>query len=385
VSRTTVYITDLAGFLPNAPVSNDGMERVLGMVAGKPSRARPITLRSNGIRTRYYAIDPATGKATHNNAALTAEAVRRLVAKSGLELAAIECLCCGTSSPDQIKPAHANMVHGELGGPPCEVVSTSGVCTSGMSALKFAYLNVASGLAVNAISTGSENASSFMRAANFGTESEATLAELDARPELVFEKDFLRWMLSDGAGAALVRNAPNVGRLSLRIDWIESLSFAGDMPVCMYSGAVLADGRLRGWREPDDRADILRDDYFAVKQDVRLLNEQVLPVTVGRALPPVARKHQLKPEDIDWFLPHYSSEYFRSRLAASMAACGFAIPFERWFTNLSEVGNVGAAAVYLILDELMYSGRLQRGERLLCYVPESARFAVSYMHLTVVA
>jgi len=383
MTRPIAYITDLAGFLPNAPVSNDAMEGVLGRVGGKPSRARAITLRSNGIRTRYYAIDPATGKQTHTNAALTAEAVRKLAAKAGLDLATLGCLCCGTSSPDQIKPAHAHMVHGELASPPCEAVSFAAVCTAGMAALKYAYLNVASGLAENAISTGSEIASSFMRAANFGAESETKLAELGNRPELAFEKDFLRWMLSDGAGAALIRNAPNPDRLSLRIDWIESASFAGDMPVCMYSGAVLSEGRLRGWREPEDRAEILRDDYFAVKQDVRLLNEQVLPVTVGRALPPVARKHGLKPEDITWFLPHYSSEYFRPRVAAAMAACGFAIPFERWFTNLSEVGNVGSAAIYLILEELLYSGRLKRGDRLLCYVPESARFSVSYMHLTV--
>ena len=33
------YITDIAGFLPNAPVDNDTIESVLGMVAGRPSRS----------------------------------------------------------------------------------------------------------------------------------------------------------------------------------------------------------------------------------------------------------------------------------------------------------------------------------------------------------
>lgn len=31
-------------------------------------RARRIILRSNGIKSRYYVIDPATGKATYTNA-----------------------------------------------------------------------------------------------------------------------------------------------------------------------------------------------------------------------------------------------------------------------------------------------------------------------------
>ena len=34
------------------------------MIAGKPSRARRIILRNNGIRQRYYAIDPNTGETT---------------------------------------------------------------------------------------------------------------------------------------------------------------------------------------------------------------------------------------------------------------------------------------------------------------------------------
>ncbi|MCK7498068.1 MAG: hypothetical protein MZW92_50695 [Comamonadaceae bacterium] len=93
-------------------------------------------------------------------------------------------------------------------------------------------------------------------------------------------------MLSDGAGAVLVSDQPNRGRPSLRIDWMDGLSYAGEMPACMYSGAIKpADGRLQGWRVPDDPQEILRQGYFAVKQDARLLNEHILPLTVGRALP----------------------------------------------------------------------------------------------------
>jgi 3-oxoacyl-[acyl-carrier-protein] synthase-3 len=47
-------------------------------------------------------------------------------------------------------------------------------------------------------------------------------------------------------------------------------------------------------------------------------------------------------------------------------------------------GNTGSASIFIMLDELFRSGRLQRGERLLCYVPESGRFSTAFMHLTVV-
>jgi 3-oxoacyl-[acyl-carrier-protein] synthase-3 len=92
----------------------------------------------------------------------------------------------------------------------------------------------------------------------------------------------------------------------------------------------------------------------------------------------------LKPQDVTWFLPHYSSEYFRGRLKAQMVEHGFDIPYERWFTNLTTKGNIGSAAIYTILEDLFYSGKLKKGDRLLCYIPESSRFSIYYMHLTVV-
>ena len=106
------------------------------MVAGKPSRSKKIVLRSNKIKTRYYAIDPVTGKYTHNNAKLAAEAVRALMAKSGASLEDLTCLCVGTSHGDLNIPSHGSMVHGELQSPPCEIHTAHGVCTASISARK---------------------------------------------------------------------------------------------------------------------------------------------------------------------------------------------------------------------------------------------------------
>jgi len=382
---STAYITDLAGFLPNAPVGNDDIEKVLGQVNGKPSRSRKIVLRNNGIRTRHYAIDPVTHRFTHSNARMAAEAVRALASKSGFDLNTLECLCAGTSSPDLVQPSHGHMVHGELGTPPCEVFTAAAVCTSSMSALRYAMLNVQFGTHHNAIALGSEFPSRYMAASNFKAEVESRVDELEKSPELAFEKDFLRWMLSDGAGAALIRPEPNVGRLSLRIDWMDLVSMAGDMPVCMYSGGNIGtDGSMHYWHEVEDRMDIVREGFYALKQDARILNENIMPASVDRALIPIARRHDLKPGDVTWFLPHYSSEYFRDRLYRRMADQGFDIPQSRWFTNLTRVGNIGSASMYLILEELFYSGKLKAGDRLLCHIPESARFSFCFMHLTVV-
>jgi 3-oxoacyl-[acyl-carrier-protein] synthase-3 len=59
------------------------------------------------------------------------------------------------------------------------------------------------------------------------------------------------------------------------------------------------------------------------------------------------------------------------------------IPKERWFTNLSTKGNVGAGSIYLMLDELYTSGRLKVGDKILLAVPESSRFSYVFSLLTV--
>ena len=378
-SSGKAYITRSAVFLPNAPVGNENIENVLGMIAGKPSRARRIILRNNGIRQRYYAIDPNTGETTHNNAQLTAEAIR------GLEVVGnIDCLVTGTTMPDQLMPNHGVMVHGELGIPACEVVSTAGICVAGITALKYAYLAVLSGQANNAVATGSEQASAVLHARNFEAESEHRVAELESNPEIAFEKDFLRWMLSDGAGAFLVQNQPEKEGLSLRIEWIDILSQAGNMGACMYAGGEKQeDGSLKGWKEfPAD--EWTKRSVFSVKQDVRLLNESVVYQTFGKSLERVMHTRGLTPANVDWFLPHMSSEYFRRPITDCMASTGFTVPQEKWFTNLHTKGNTGSAAIYIMIDELFKSGKLKAGERLLCFIPESGRFTGSLMYLTVV-
>ncbi|HET7922796.1 MAG TPA: beta-ketoacyl-ACP synthase III, partial [Gammaproteobacteria bacterium] len=371
------YITNLSAFLPNAPVGNDDMEAVLGMVNGQPSRARRIILRSNGIKSRHYVLDPATGRATHTNAQLTAEAVRGL-ANGHFKLNDIDLLACGTTFADQLVPSHTNMVHGELGIPPCENVFTSGVCISSTLALKYAMLSVAAGESAHAVSAGSETPSVVMHARNFQIESDAQIAALESNGAMAFQKDFIRWMLSDGAGAALIEPQPASTGLSLRLDWIVERSYANEQPACMYGGAEkLDDGRLRGWPAYDPEEWATRS-VFTLKQDVKQLNEHVMHYTVERPLLDIAKLKALRAEDVDWFLPHYSSHYFRERVREHMLKAGFDVPYERWFTNLYTKGNTGAASIYIMLEELFHSGKLQVGQRLLCYVPESGRFNTAW-------
>jgi 3-oxoacyl-[acyl-carrier-protein] synthase-3 len=132
------YITAISALLPGQPVGNEALDDYLGAASNVSAKTRQIILGQNGIKSRYYAIDPETGQTTHTNAEMAAEAVRLLRCDKDPSGLSLECLCCGTSSPDQIMPGHGSMVHGELSvAGPCEVVSTAGICLSGITALKF--------------------------------------------------------------------------------------------------------------------------------------------------------------------------------------------------------------------------------------------------------
>jgi len=373
-----VYITRISKFLPNNPVSNDEMEDRLGVINGKTSKARRIVLRNNQIKTRYYAIDEENN-ITHNNAQLTSKAVEMLC-DNDFKKEEIEILSCGTSSPDQILPSHTSMVHGFLKNGNIEINSPSGACCSGMNALKYGFMSVKSGMSNNAVCAGSERTSSWMKSDIFETEVKH-LEELEEKPILAFQKDFLRWMLSDGAGAVLLENKPN-GDLPLRVEWIKGFSYASEIDACMYAGAdKLENGFLKPWSEyPSDVWGEMS--LFAMKQDTRLLGNHILVKGV-ESLKAAIDTHGVKASEITYYLPHISSYYFKEGLYKEMEKQGVHIPWENWFINLDKVGNVGAGSIYIMLEELVHSGKLKKGDKILLSVPESARFSYMYSLLTV--
>lgn len=376
----SVYITKAAVYFPNDPVENNDMEQYLGMVGGKPSLARRIVLAKNGIRQRYYALD-RNGKVTHTNAQLCANAVRSLF-DNRISIDDIDVLACGTSSPDQILPSHGVMVQGELKGKRnIEVASFAGSCCTGMHAFKFAYMSLIAGYAKNAVCAASERMSAWMTSRNFEKESE-NLELLEERPILAFEKEFLRWMLSDGSAALLLQKEPAEKGLSLRIDWIEITSFANQEETCMYAGAdKLDNGSIAGWTMFSEDEWLVKS-IFSIKQDTRTLGEKVVPLG-GRFLVEVAGKRGFSSGDIDWFLPHLSSMYFKEPIMNELEKVGFHIPEEKWFLNLPEVGNIGSASAFAMVEELMNSGKLKKGQKILLMIPESARFSYCYSMLTV--
>jgi 3-oxoacyl-[acyl-carrier-protein] synthase-3 len=362
-------------FLPGDPIGNDEMEDYLGRIDGKPSRVRKRVLKQNGILTRHYAIDKQQ-KSQYSNAEMAANAVRDALGRSGSEVADVDFLAAATAQGDFPLPGFASMVHAELGGPPCEIATLHGVCASGVMALKAAMLQIQAGSKNTAVACASEFASRLFKASRFEQQ-----AGIKGKP-LSFDTEFLRWMLSDGAGAAILRATPDARDLALEVEWIELKSYANLFEPCMYVGPEPNSSPRQSWLDYASYHEAADDGAINLRQDIRMLDD-VVRCAVDGALH-LAESGKLNPHRIDWLVAHYSSHLFKEQSFEMARKGGFDVPIERWFTNLYTKGNVGSASIFVLLEELMNEGKLEPGQQIFCLVPESGRFLFGYMLLRVV-
>jgi 3-oxoacyl-[acyl-carrier-protein] synthase III len=258
----STYITALGKFLPGEPIDNASMEEYLGRINGKASRVRTRILKQNGIETRYYAIDKQQ-KTLFSNAEMAARAVTCAVERAGLQLTDVDFLAAATDHP---LPGFASMVHAEMGSPPCEIATLHGVCASGVMALKTAALHVGNGKQT-VVACASEFASRLFKASRFEAQPQA------ANGSLGFDVEFLRWMLSDGSGAAVLRNAPDMEGLGFAVDWIELKSWANRFEPCMYVGPAKNGSRMRSWLDYPSYHGAADAGASNLRQDVRMLGD----------------------------------------------------------------------------------------------------------------
>ena len=368
-----VYITSMGVHLPGPAINNDEIEDYLGKINNEPSKLKHRILKQNGIETRHYAIDK-TQKTYINNASMAANSVINAIDKSNVRLDKIQLLATGTTQADLPIPGFGSMVHAKLPVNKCEIASFQSVCASGVMALNNAYLNIASGKKENAVALGSELASRLFKSSRFDGQ---------GMKDVPFDTEFLRWMLSDGAGAAVLQDKPHENQLSLKIEWIDLQSSANEHPVVMFTGKN--DNKNEDeitWLDYPSYEEASANGAINLKQDVRLLND-VIKTGITHYFELIDRG-MFKTEEIDFLCCHYSSEFFKGQIQDLLIKGGAYISEEKWFSNLKTKGNTGSASIYIMLEELLYSGKLKAGQKILCMVPESGRFITSYLLLTVV-
>lgn len=354
------YITSTGAFLPNQAVDNENISQYIGKVFGE-NRVREKILKANGIESRHYALDKNQAE-THNLYQIASEAVKNCLSdKNPLP---IDYLSAGTTHAPLLAPGISSILHDQLTkdklvNHTLEINSNSGICSSGAQAIVNAARAVKSGDAQSAICVGVEHSSSGLKSKAFRTTYDIPTILKDVRASKWFMSVFLRFMLSDGAGAFLIEPEPRKDSISLKVDWTYSRSFANQAPLCMQIPA---------------RPMIL-------SQNIKILAQYMEPLS-KEAVDGAMCQHGEKLENYTMILPHMSSYYFEKSVKRiiSQLAPNREVPY---WTNLRTAGNTGAASVFIMLDEYLKTKPVASGERILLFVPESGQFNYVLISLTV--
>lgn len=372
-----VFITGTGVVLPGDQIGNDRMEDFIGRIGGRPSAVGRRALRWNGIGGRHYALSE-TGEPLHSNASMCADAVRAALDDAGLDPGALSFLAAATTQGDLLVPGHASAVQAELAAGPMEVASFQSVCASALMAAKAAWLNVRAGEVDTAAVCAGEFSSRWFRPSFY----EGTTL-VDAKGRLAMEADFLRFTLSDGAGALIMEPRPRPEGLSLKVRWIDMVSLAGRFDPCMWAGAATADrsDMKATWSHAGPVASHAVG-AVALLQDFELL-KIVIRAWIGVWLDKVDQG-RIVPDEVDHLLCHYSAQSLREEIVGLLRDTRAMIPEEKWFTTLADTGNVGSASIWIMLNAFMASRRARVGETILCIVPESGRAMIGFMMLEVV-
>lgn len=355
------FITSTGAYLPGEAVDNERMHEYLGRVMGE-GKVRSRILKANGIESRHYALDKKQN-ATHSLYELAAEAVRSCL----LEVRnppRIDYLSAGTTHAPYLAPGISSLLHDQLSKDnilvhSVEINSNAGICSSGAQAIVNAARAVKAGDAIAAVCVGAEQSSIGLRSKAFRTVYDIPTILRDVKSSKWFMSVFLRFMLSDGAGAFLVEPQPRQGGLSLKVNWTYSRSFANEAPLCMH----------------------IDSDTMILSQNIRILAKYMAPLS-KEAVEGALCKHEETLESYDMVLPHMSSYYFEPSVRKIMAELSPKREVPYW-TNLRTAGNTGAASIFIMLDEYLKTKPVKSRDRLLLFVPESGQFNYVLVSLTV--
>lgn len=356
------FITQTGSFLPGPPITNDEIQKYLGTVEGE-EQVKKTVLKMNGIITRHYAQDE-NQEPTHDVYGLACEAIGDCLTQRS-PAQPISLLAAGTTYAPLGGPGMCSILHDQLQKKdllkqPVEISSHSGICTSASAAMVSACRSVHAGEHDAAICVGAEHPSSALKAAAFNPVDDRD-QHTELRRSKWFMSAFLRYMLSDGAGAFLIESQPKPSGVSFRVDWTHSRSFAHETPLCMT----------------------LENQGVKLSQDLSILTKHLFP-SAKKFSAEIFERYDEDLVDYKVVLPHLSSFFFRRKTERVMQVFSSSPDPVPYWTNLGTAGNTGSASIYIMLDEYVRTHEVEDGDRIMLFVPESGQFNFVMASLTAV-
>lgn len=293
---TYARIVGTGSYLPEKVISNKDLEKSVD-TSDEWIRER------TGIKRRHVA---AAGESSADMGLVAAE---RAIEASGVDIADVDLIIVGTTTPEKIFPATACIIQRRLGVGGCPAFDIQAACSGFVFALDLAKRQIETGGASCALVIGSEKLSS--------------IVDWDDRGTAV--------LFGDGAGAVVLQASERPGILSTHIH--SDGQYEDLLHVPVESGVIEMNGNA------------------VFRKAVSMLDSMAREIIAD---------NEFADGELTWLVPHQAN----MRIIAA-AAKKTNMPMERVIVTVDEHANTSAASIPLALDVAVRDGRIKAGDMLL--------------------
>jgi len=295
-----------------------------------PHRTDDEIVRLTGVRERRRAADDESATS------LAAIAVQHALAQAGMHVSLMDGIIMATLIPDQPVPAMASALARQLEIPRVLAFDLNAACSGWLYALEVGRALIRCGTARNLI---------------------VVTAELLSRITNPQDHD-TAFLFGDGAGAAILTNAPGGHRLS-------RIGLTGDAE--QFDSIQRPGG---GARKPMPDPTGYDLDHFYLQMDGPAVFKHAI-LGFAEQIEETLRREHLRPEDIAWVVPHQANERILKAVSKKVG-----IPYEKFVMTIAKYGNTSAASVSMALGWAAEEGIFAPGDKIIfCSVGAGLTFA----------
>lgn len=259
-----------------------------------------------------------------NTSDLAFHAADRALNNAGLDPKELDLIIVATITPDSFMPSVACMVQAKLGAVRAVAFDLTAACTGLIYGMVTAERFISSGMYQNALVIGAETLSKIL--------------DWEDRSTCV--------LFGDGAGAVV-------------------LSATEDKKGILAAN-LLSDGSKQHFltcKAVPVANPFITSEISSIRSIIQMEGQEVFKFavrTITENIKGILAKSSLSPEDIRFIIPHQAN----SRII-EQAAKYCDVTADKFFMNLESYGNTSAASVGIALDELLHSGNVQPGDKLI--------------------
>ena len=309
MSKITAAITAVGGYVPEYRLTNAELEK---MVDTNDEWIRTRT----GISERRILKGEGLGTSD-----LAVPAIQEILRKKNLEATDIDCIICGTVTPDMLFPSTANIISDKLGATNAWSFDVSAACSGFLYALATGAMFIESGKYKKIIVVGADKMSSIVD-------------YTDRATCIIF---------GDGAGAVLLE--PSVDDTGI-LDSILRSDGSGRHYLYQKAGGSV---------KPASLETVTNKEHFVYQEGKAVFKFAVKGMADVSA--EIMERNNLGADDVAWLVPHQANLRIIDATANRMG-----LSTEKVMINIEKYGNTTAGTIPLCLWE--WEPRLKKGDNI---------------------